>query len=92
MYLAVTFSTADYANASAVPAEIVLIDEQDRTYVQTRGNDTLRMLREGETLYETEAEALAEGVAALRRTAATALARADEIEARLASTKPEVLA
>lgn len=92
MYLAVTFSTADYANASAVPAEIVLIDEQDRTYVQTRGNDTLRMLREGETLYETEAEALAEGVAALRRTAATALARADEIEARLASTKAEVIA
>lgn len=92
MYLAVTFSTADYANASAVPAEIVLIDEQDRTYVQTRGNDTLRMLRDGETLYETEAEALAEGVAALRRTAATALARADEIEARLASTKPEVIA
>lgn len=89
-YLPLAVAVDGHASVLAMTAEIVMIDEHDRTLIQpNRG--TIRFLSEGETLHETEAAALADGAAILRRTAAAALAKADEIEAGLAATKPEVI-
>lgn len=90
-YIPLAVAGERYAAVLASNVEIVMLDEHERHIIRD-ANGRVRQLDDHESLYATEAEALAAGARSLRSIAATALAKADEVEAGLAATKPEVIA
>ena len=89
-FVAHVFVGQSTAFCSVSAAEVVLVDEQDRTIVRNRGE--VRQLHSWETIYETEAAALAAGIEGLRAAAERAVSEADRLADGLDSMKPEVIA
>ena len=89
-YIPLTVAGERFAAVRASQVEIVMVDEHERHIIREI-NGRVRQLEEHESLHSSETEALAAGAGSLRSIAATALAKAAEIEAGLASTKPEVI-